>query len=179
MGLHGNFTPCCNIVQTSWSASGTKLTHFNVVMGPGKEKVANILSALLRCVPRTSLEVHWLRLPSNDRSVGSISGQGAKILHTSWPKKPKHKIEAIFNKFNKYFKSGPYAKKKKDRHVPECKKKKYALGEVWPKSLMKCLRTEICWGYFLKWDKLLGVCINGGYKYHMRANYFSYLFDNF
>ena len=63
-------------------------------------------------------------LPSNDRSVGSISGQGAKILHTSWPKKTKHKIEAIFNKFNKYFKSGPHAKKKKkkDRHVPECKK---------------------------------------------------------
>ena len=30
-------------------------------------------------------------LPSNAGIVGSIPGQGAKIPHVSWPKKPKHK----------------------------------------------------------------------------------------
>ena len=33
--------------------------------------------------------------PSNAGSVGSIPGLGAKIPHASWPKKPKHKTEAI------------------------------------------------------------------------------------
>ena len=41
-------------------------------------------------VVRTSL--------SNAGGVGSIPGQGAKILHASWPKKPKHKTEAILRK---------------------------------------------------------------------------------
>ena len=34
-------------------------------------------------------------LPSNAGGAGSIPGWGAKIPHASWPKKPKHKIEAI------------------------------------------------------------------------------------
>ena len=34
--------------------------------------------------------------PSNAGGAGSIPGQGAKIPHASWPKKPKHKTEAIF-----------------------------------------------------------------------------------
>ena len=33
--------------------------------------------------------------PSNAGVVGLIPGQGAKIPHASWPKKPKHKTEAI------------------------------------------------------------------------------------
>ena len=35
-------------------------------------------------------------LPSNTMGVGSIPGQGTKILHVSWPKKPKY----IFKKTN-------------------------------------------------------------------------------
>ena len=33
--------------------------------------------------------------PSKARGVGSIPGWGAKILYASWPKKQKHKTEAI------------------------------------------------------------------------------------
>ena len=33
--------------------------------------------------------------PSDAGGVGSISGQGAKIPHASWPKKPKCKTVAI------------------------------------------------------------------------------------
>ena len=35
--------------------------------------------------------------PSEAGNVGSIPGQGAKIPHASWPKKPKHKTEAILS----------------------------------------------------------------------------------
>ena len=42
----------------------------------------------------TSLAVQWLRL-YNAGSWGSIPGQGAKIPHALWPKKPKHKTETI------------------------------------------------------------------------------------
>ena len=34
--------------------------------------------------------------PSNAGGEGSIPLWGAKIFHASWPKKPKHKTEAIF-----------------------------------------------------------------------------------
>ena len=34
-------------------------------------------------------------LPSTSGSAGSIPGQGAKLLHASQPRKPKHKAEAI------------------------------------------------------------------------------------
>ena len=51
---------------------------------------------LLKSVLGTSLVVQWLRfLTSNPKGEGPMPGQGAKILHDSWPKKPKHKIEAI------------------------------------------------------------------------------------
>ena len=33
--------------------------------------------------------------PFSAGGAGSIPGQGAKIPHASWPKKPKHKTEAI------------------------------------------------------------------------------------
>ena len=33
--------------------------------------------------------------PSNVGGAGLIPGQGVKIPHTSWPKKTKHKTEAI------------------------------------------------------------------------------------
>ena len=33
--------------------------------------------------------------PSNAGGAGLIPGQGVKIPHTSWPKKTKHKTEAI------------------------------------------------------------------------------------
>ena len=33
--------------------------------------------------------------PPNAGGAGSIPGWGAKIPHASWPKKPKHKTEAI------------------------------------------------------------------------------------
>ena len=48
---------------------------------------------------------------SNTGGVGLIPGQGAKIPHASWPKKPKQK--QYCNKFNKDFKSGPHQKKTK------------------------------------------------------------------
>ena len=34
-------------------------------------------------------------LPSSTGVVGLIPGQGAKMPHASWPKRPKHKTEAI------------------------------------------------------------------------------------
>ena len=34
-------------------------------------------------------------LPSNAGGAGSVPGRGARIPHASWPKKPKHKTEAI------------------------------------------------------------------------------------
>ena len=44
----------------------------------------------------TSLVVQWLKTsPSNTGGAGLIPGQGAKIPHASWPKKPKYKTEAI------------------------------------------------------------------------------------
>jgi len=43
----------------------------------------------------TSLAVQWLILPSNAGDVGLIPGWGATIPHASWPKIPKHEIEAI------------------------------------------------------------------------------------
>ena len=33
--------------------------------------------------------------PSNAGDIGSIPGWGLRIPHTSWPKKTKHKIEAM------------------------------------------------------------------------------------
>ena len=56
-------------------------------------------------IPGTSLVVQWLRL--HPPKQGLIPGQGAKILHASWPK---HKIEICYNKFNKDFKNGSLQK---------------------------------------------------------------------
>ena len=44
-------------------------------------------------------------LPSNAGGVGSIPGWGAKMPHSSWPKKKK---KYYCNKFNKDFKNGPH-----------------------------------------------------------------------
>ena len=51
--------------------------------------------------------------PSNAGGAGSISGQGAKIPHASWPKNQNIKRKQYCNKFNKDFKNGPHQKKKK------------------------------------------------------------------
>ena len=37
----------------------------------------------------------WKRLPSSAEAEGSTSGWGDKIPHALWPKKTKHKTEAI------------------------------------------------------------------------------------
>ena len=56
-------------------------------------------------------------LPSNVGGLGSIPGQGAKIPHTSQPKKTKNKKqknteheqqEQYYRKFNKDFNNGPH-----------------------------------------------------------------------
>ena len=39
--------------------------------------------------------------PSSAWGVGSVPGPGAKMPHSPQPEKPKHKKEAIGNKFNK------------------------------------------------------------------------------
>ena len=39
--------------------------------------------------------------PSIAGDAGSIPGQGAKISHALWPKKPKHRLKQHCNKFNK------------------------------------------------------------------------------
>ena len=44
----------------------------------------------------------------NAGGLGSISGQGAKIPHASWPKNTEQK--QYFNKFNNDFKNGPQQK---------------------------------------------------------------------
>ena len=49
-------------------------------------------------------------LPSNAEEAGLIPGRGAKILHASRPKQPKHKQKQHCNKFNKDFKNGPHQK---------------------------------------------------------------------
>ena len=47
-------------------------------------------------------------LPSNAWGMGSVSGQGAKILYASGPKEPKHKMKQYCNKVNKDFEKGLY-----------------------------------------------------------------------
>ena len=42
--------------------------------------------------------------PFSARDAGSIPGQGAKILHASWPKKQNIKQNQYYNKLNKDFK---------------------------------------------------------------------------
>ena len=42
--------------------------------------------------------------PFRARDAGSIPGQGAKILHASWPKKQNIKQNQYYNKLNKDFK---------------------------------------------------------------------------
>ena len=49
-------------------------------------------------------------LPSNAEEAGLIPGRGAKILHASRPKQPKHKQKPHCKKFNKDFKNGPHQK---------------------------------------------------------------------
>ena len=46
--------------------------------------------------------------PSKAGNVGSILGQGAKIPHASWPKKPKHKTEEYCQKSSKDLWNGPH-----------------------------------------------------------------------
>ena len=46
-------------------------------------------------------------LPSNAGGVGSVPGQGAKILQASWPKNQNIKQKQCCSKFNKDFKNGP------------------------------------------------------------------------
>ena len=50
---------------------------------------------------------------SNAVGVGSIPGQGAKILQASWPANQNVKQKQYSKKFNKDFKNGPHPKKKK------------------------------------------------------------------
>ena len=54
--------------------------------------------------------------PSSAEDVGSIPGQGAKIPHTSQPKKHKKRSNSVTNSI-KIFKmvSGPHQKKKKKK----------------------------------------------------------------
>ena len=49
-------------------------------------------------------------LPSNAWGMGSVSGQGAKILYASRPKEPKHKMKQYCNKVNKDSEKGPHQK---------------------------------------------------------------------
>ena len=49
--------------------------------------------------------------PSNARGVGSIPGQGAKILSASGPKRQNTKQKQSYSKFNKDFKRVPHQKK--------------------------------------------------------------------
>ena len=49
--------------------------------------------------------------------AGSIPGQEAKIPHDSWPKKTKHKTEAILQQTHKDFKNGPHYKTPKTIQV--------------------------------------------------------------
>ena len=44
---------------------------------------------------------------SNAGDVDLIPGQGAKILHASWPEKQNVKQKQYCNKFNKDFKNSP------------------------------------------------------------------------
>ena len=46
--------------------------------------------------------------PSNSGDVGSIPGQGTKILHASGPRNQNIKQKQYCNKFNKDFKNGPH-----------------------------------------------------------------------
>ena len=52
-------------------------------------------------------------LPFNVGSVGWISSLGAKIPHTSRPKKTKQKQKRYCNTLNKDFKNGPHQKRKR------------------------------------------------------------------
>ena len=59
----------------------------------------------------TSLAIQWLRLYLPTQwGVGSIPGQGAKILYASAKKKQKQR--QYCGEFNKDFKNGPHQKKK-------------------------------------------------------------------
>ena len=49
---------------------------------------------------------------SSAGSMGSIPGQGAKILHASQPVNQNIKQKQYSKKFNKDFKNGPHPKKK-------------------------------------------------------------------
>ena len=52
-------------------------------------------------------------MPSNAGDTGLIPGQGTKIPHVSWPKKPEHKQQKqYYNKFNRKKKKWPTYKKK-------------------------------------------------------------------
>ena len=53
--------------------------------------------------------------PSNAGGAGSITGQGAKIPHASWPKKQNIKQKQDCNKINKDFKNGPHQKNLKKK----------------------------------------------------------------
>ena len=53
--------------------------------------VNKIAKADIKASEGTSQAVQWLRLHlAMLRGAGLVPGQGAKILHVSWPKKPKH-----------------------------------------------------------------------------------------
>ena len=73
-------------------------------------------------------------LPSNTGGAGKIHGQGGKIPHVSWPKKPKFKAEYC-NKFNKSFLNGP--------HQKNWKKKKRERINHWCPSLPVLLSTVL------------------------------------
>ena len=55
-------------------------------------------------------------------SMGSIPGQGAKILHASQPVNQNIKQKQYSKKFNKDFKNGPHPKKKKTLEKPKKQK---------------------------------------------------------
>ena len=74
-------------------------------------------------------------LPSSVEGLGSIPGQGAKILHASQPKYQKHKAEQYCNKFNKDFKNGPHQKTNKKKTLKHTNKN----TDMSPK---RCLRIH-------------------------------------
>ena len=77
--------------------------------GEGQQKVSVLYPKACVCILSQGLPVRIPGEPyggcpggpvvktslSNPGGVGLIPGQGAKILHASWPKTPTHKTEAI------------------------------------------------------------------------------------
>ena len=55
-------------------------------------------------------------MPFNAGGDSSIAGQGAKILHSSWPKQntENNQQKQHCNKFNRHLKNGPYQKNLKN-----------------------------------------------------------------